>query len=120
MKEDLRKQHGNQGEEMAAAYLKDKGYAIVCRNYRCPVGEIDLVARDGEYWVFVEVRSRWAAGYSTPEQSITKAKKHKLWQLGAYYLQNEIGREVICRFDLIGISAHGKSPVINHIKGILS
>ena len=63
---------------MAADHLERRGYVIRQRNYRCPVGEMDIVAEDGDCLVFVEVRTRRGREYSTPEESITAAKQVKL------------------------------------------
>ena len=62
------------GEAAAARYLQHAGHSIVVRNYRCPYGEIDIVARDGPSLVFVEVRARSSDRFGTPEESITAAK----------------------------------------------
>lgn len=86
-----RKLLGRQGEEAAAHYLEKNSYQVLCRNYSCRLGEIDIVARERETIVFVEVRSRSSDDYGLPQESVTSRKKMKLRQLAWYYLKG--GRE---------------------------
>jgi putative endonuclease len=83
----VRKKLGQFGENLAADYLERRGYVIRQRNYRCPVGEMDIVAEDGACLVFVEVRTRRGREYGTPEESITAAKQVKLVEVAQTYLQ---------------------------------
>ncbi len=82
-----RKKLGQRGEELAAAYLEKRGYIVRERNWRCPAGEIDIVAEDGDCLVFVEVRTRRGREYGTPEESVTPAKQAKLVEVAQTYLQ---------------------------------
>jgi putative endonuclease len=84
---DKRKKLGRLGENLAADRLERQGYVIRQRNYRCPVGEMDIVAEDGDCLVFVEVRTRRGQEYGTPEESITAAKQVKLVEVAQTYLQ---------------------------------
>lgn len=84
---DARRKLGQLGENLAANYLERRGYVIRQRNYRCPVGELDIVAKDGDCLVFVEVRTRRGREYGTPEESITAAKQTKLVEVAQTYLQ---------------------------------
>jgi len=84
---DDRRGLGRRGEEMAADHLARKGYQIVARNWRCEVGELDLVAVDGDRLAFVEVRTRRGRAMGTPEESITPAKQARLVELAWAYLQ---------------------------------
>ena len=70
-----RRRLGQRGEQLAAERLAAMGYEIVERNYRCKAGEIDLVARQGGGWVFVEVRTRRGDRFGTPEESVTARKR---------------------------------------------
>ncbi|HQJ35005.1 MAG TPA: YraN family protein, partial [Rhodoglobus sp.] len=74
---------GRRGEEIAARYLASRGLAIVERNWRCPQGEIDLIARDGGELVFVEVKTRSSVAYGHPLESITPVKLARLRRLAA-------------------------------------
>lgn len=79
---------GRHGEELAAQLLAARGYEILERNWRCAAGELDLVARDGECLVFVEVRTRRGQQMGSPEESITLAKQTRLVTLAETYLQD--------------------------------
>jgi putative endonuclease len=83
----VRKKLGQLGENLAADHLERRGYVIRQRNYRCPVGEMDMVAEEGDCLVFVEVRTRRGREYGTPEESITAAKRAKLVEVVQTYLQ---------------------------------
>lgn len=98
-----RKALGAFGEKVAVAYLKKRGYQIVETNFRCREGEIDIIARDKDYLVFVEVRTRRGSGFGTPEESITAAKKEKLTSLAFVYLQTHRKSPSLWRFDVVAI-----------------
>lgn len=113
---------GKRGEEMASGYLREAGCGILAANYRCPWGEIDLVARDGEELAFVEVRTRRTAAFGTPRESITRRKADHLVAAAQHYLQNHApendGEDIPWRIDLVSIClTDGEgSPQIDHIK----
>jgi putative endonuclease len=81
---DRRQQIGRRGEELAARHLADQGYLILRRNWRCPAGEVDIVARQDETLVLVEVRARSGRDFGQPEESITPAKRARLIACGGY------------------------------------
>jgi putative endonuclease len=84
---DDRRRLGQRGEDLAARHLAARGYEIVTRNWRCEAGELDLVARDGDALVFVEVRTRRGEALGTPEESVTPAKQARLIVLAEAYVQ---------------------------------
>jgi putative endonuclease len=84
---DARRGLGALGEELAARRLSAAGYEIVTRNWRCQAGELDLVARQGECLVLVEVRTRRGKALGPPEESITAAKQARLITLAEAYVQ---------------------------------
>jgi len=98
-----RKLLGRQGEEAAAQYLEKNGYRILCRNYRCQLGEIDLIALDGDIIVFVEVRSRSGDLYGLAQESVTGRKQYKLRKLAWHYLKTNGKTGSACRFDVVAI-----------------
>jgi putative endonuclease len=106
------------GERAAREYLKKRGYKILETNFRCALGEIDIVARDGDYVVFVEVRTRRSLVFGTPEESINAAKKAKLIKLGQYYLQAHQDPSSPWRIDIVAIEMgqHGKITRIDLIQ----
>jgi len=77
---------GRRGEELAAQELQRRGYEIVERNWRCEVGEADIVARRGSVWAFVEVRTRRGEAFGTPEESITPKKQARMQAVAERYL----------------------------------
>lgn len=105
---------GREGEDVAASYLIQKGYRIVARNWRYGPKEIDIVARDGETMVFVEVKTRSTLAFELPQEAVTKKKMKNLVEAAdAYMLQYNI--ELEGRFDIVGV-LNGNSPkVIEHI-----
>lgn len=98
-----RQKLGGEGEALAAAYLVGRGYHILERNYRCPLGEIDIIAQERETLTFVEVKTRTPAseGYGPPQLAIHLRKRQQLIRVASYYLaQKRIsGRD--CRFDIV-------------------
>ena len=104
---------GSAAEAMAAAFLERKGLAIVARNYRCRLGEIDLVARDGNTTVFVEVRSRASSAFGGAAASITAAKRQRLLKAARHYLSRQRTMPP-CRFDALLIE--GDPPRIDWLR----
>jgi putative endonuclease len=102
-----RKGLGNRGEETAAAYLEQKGYAILERQYRTPVGEIDLIAREGKTLVFVEVKTRRSARYGQPSAAVGWEKQRRIIRGAMWYMMNrQRQREAPpCRFDVVEVYA---------------
>jgi putative endonuclease len=88
---------------MAAAYLRQQGYLILERNWRCPIGELDIVAREGEILTFIEVRARRGNRFGTPEESITPAKQARLVELAQTYLQEKGLTDQSWRIDVVAI-----------------
>jgi putative endonuclease len=101
---------GRKGEQLAASHLKRLGYRIICCNYRCPLGEIDIIARHRTVLVFVEVKSRRSEAYGSPKLAITPTKQHKLSQVAWHYLQKYNLTETRARFDVVTVSDLGGSP----------
>jgi putative endonuclease len=103
---------GLAGEALAADILRRSGYRILARNYRTKVGEIDIVARDGETLVFVEVKSRRDGGlYGHPKYAVNRAKQRKLSKAALWYLKEtgQLGRRA--RFDVVAIISRGVGDI---------
>jgi putative endonuclease len=94
---------GQAAEALAAAYLTGQGLDIVDRNFRCRFGEIDLIAREGEALVFVEVRMRRRGDFGGAAESITAAKRERLRKAAGVYLSGR-RRMPPCRFDAVLVS----------------
>jgi putative endonuclease len=103
---------GRRGEAVAAEKLAALGYEIVARNYRCGAGEIDLVARHHETWVFVEVRTRRSEKFGTPEESITRRKRAHLVASAQSYLQEKQLSEVAWRIDVVAVEFSGPGKLL--------
>lgn len=108
---------GRLGEDLAARYLQSQGYVILERNYRCQGGEVDLVAKEGSFLVFVEVRTRCSSRFGTPEESVTPWKKARLLFAAQSYVA-EKNWDGFWRIDLLAIevSPRGSIKRINLIK----
>jgi putative endonuclease len=100
--------NGQIAEELAARFLEDRGLTVLARNYRCRGGEVDLICREKQVLVFVEVRLRRNANYGGAAASITSGKQRRIILAAQHYLAAQPGREPDCRFDCIlldGLSA---------------
>jgi putative endonuclease len=98
-----RKKLGERGEDAAAAFLERMGLTIVERNWRCPAGEIDIVALDGETLVLCEVKTRRSASKGSPEAAVTPAKQRRYAKLASTYVQAAGIDPVSVRFDVIAL-----------------
>jgi putative endonuclease len=94
---------GRRGEVLAVAHLEAKGLEVVDRNWRCRQGEIDIVARDGAYFVFVEVKTRSSNAFGSPLQSITPEKLARLRRLAAAWCASHPGAHNWVRIDAVGV-----------------
>lgn len=106
---------GAAAEHLALRYLEACGLQLVTRNFRCRGGELDLIMRDGEQLVFVEVRSRRYSHFGTPAESVTRAKQQKLLRAAAFYLQRQ-ELDLPCRFDVVAILPSADEPHIEWIR----
>jgi putative endonuclease len=102
---------GKRGEDYAAQYLIDHGYALRARNWRCPVGEIDLVTEKDDRLIFVEVRTRRGDRLGTPEESITPAKCVKLIAAAQTYLAEHEQTDRDWRIDVVAIEIGSRGEV---------
>ncbi|MFO7570093.1 MAG: YraN family protein [Smithellaceae bacterium] len=107
---------GKEGEKIAAGYLKQIGYRITEVNYRCPIGEIDIVARDKDTLVFVEVKARKSGLMGYPEQAVGVKKQKKMSQLALWYLQEKKLSDANTRFDVVAVVLCPGAPDIRLIK----
>lgn len=114
---DPRKLFGQAGESAAEEYLRRKGYRIVARNLRSPVGELDLVVEDGRVLVFVEVKARRTDAFGGAIQAVHQRKQKKLIQLAAQYLARHHVKDRLCRFDVVLLQGTDAAvPQIEHIQ----
>lgn len=108
---------GQQSEDSACQYLQSRGMVLIKKNYRCYHGEIDLIMRDRDDIVFVEVRSRGRADYGNALESVTPAKIRKLIRTASHFLQMQQWlNKVNSRFDIIAIHPVAGSQQLDWIK----
>ena len=106
-----RRDVGILGEKLAKDFLKKKGYRITETNYRCPEGEIDIVAKHDDYLVFIEVRTKTSLEFGHPEESITPAKKERMKATAAYYQQTHPNLPQLWRIDVVVIELNQKGKL---------
>ena len=110
---------GRRGEAIAAQHLEASGLTVVDRNWRCPQGEIDLVARDGVETVFIEVKTRSSVAFGHPLEAITVAKLARLRRLAAAWCEAHPGQHDRIRIDAVAVIAPAVGPVeIEHLARI--
>lgn len=111
---------GAMGEILAARFLREKGYTICSSNFRCRLGEIDIIASDKKYLVFVEVKTRREDSRYLPREAVTITKQRKLLQTAAMYL-SRFPTDLQPRFDVIEVVTTADDSMsvveINHIIG---
>jgi putative endonuclease len=107
---------GRQGESLAEKHLRNQGYEVVCRNYRTRFGEIDMIARDRDTIVFVEVKARSSAAYGGAKAAITPQKRRKMSMLALYYLKTTRQTSMRARFDVVTIRTDSGKPEVDVIK----
>jgi putative endonuclease len=98
-----RRDTGILGEKLARDFLRKRGYRILEANYRCPRGEVDLVAEHKDFLVFVEVRTKRSRDFGTPEESITPAKMERLITVAAHYRQTHHDLPSLWRIDVVAV-----------------
>ena len=111
-----RRHTGETGEALAVRSLKKNGYKIIEQNYRCKLGEIDIIARDGRVLTFIEVKARRTSDFGGPKWAVTPQKQRKLSMLALKYLKEteQMGKKA--RFDVVAIRLLPGDPDIEIIK----
>ena len=107
---------GKEGEKIAAAFLKKNGYRIIEINFRCPIGEIDIVAKEKNDLVFVEVKTRKSMELGYPEQAVGIRKQKKMSQLALWYLQKRKIADTNARFDVVAVTLIPENNEVKLIK----
>jgi putative endonuclease len=93
---------GDRGERQAVRFLKEQGYIIIKRNYKCPPGEVDIIARDGETLVFVEVKTRSGTGFGLPQEAVDRRKQKRLVNIAYHYI-GRFAEPPPVRFDIVAV-----------------
>lgn len=123
MADNRKSRVGHRGEDLAVAELERRGMRVLARNWRCRLGEIDIIAVEGEGTrqtiVFCEVKCRSGLGFGDPLEAITYSKLRRLRQLSAEWLAEHGPPAAGIRLDAIGVLLRsGAEPVVNHVRGI--
>ena len=110
---------GKFGEEVAVRYLIQKDYKIIERNFRCKQGEIDIIAKDKNKLVFVEVKTRSNLNYGTPAESVNRIKLNHILKTANVYLKLKNIKNIFIRFDVVEVYVLKNRCRVNQIKQIL-
>ena len=109
---------GNLGENLAADYLKEKGFEIVARNYRFKRCEIDLIARRDNWTIFVEVKTRSSLSYGQPEEFVSSQQTQRIFEAAEEYIYSTNWHGHI-RFDIVSIKL-GRIPEVTHFEDAIN
>ncbi len=116
-KGDLNKGVGDRGEELAASFLEKHGLQVVERNFRCKGGEVDIVAREGNTTVFVEVKTRRTLAYGVPQLALTPFKQRQVSKAALTWLLKHRSPDAPARFDVVAILLESEFTYsIEHIR----
>lgn len=111
---------GGEYEDRAAGYLESIGYKIIKKNYFCKAGEIDIVAKDGEYLSFIEVKYRANAASGFPEEAVDMKKAGRITRSALFYMNSEnIPDNTPCRFDVVAILGDEISVIKNAFEAVM-
>ncbi len=95
---------GKLGERHAARYLRKQGFVILTRNYRTPLGEIDIIAKEQDILAFVEVKTRSNGAYGLPQEAVDDRKQRQLIRVARLFLKECGDLEPLCRFDVVAVT----------------
>lgn len=110
---------GTQREQDAAEFLRRQGYVLLEKNFRCKIGEIDLIAKDGAYLCFIEVKYRATSTKGFPSEAITPTKIHRITRTAQFYmLLHQLPQDTPCRFDAVVILGEELTLIKNAFGGI--
>jgi putative endonuclease len=111
-----RQRLGKIGEQAVAKFLKKYGYKILAQNYRCKLGEIDIIAKDGQVLVFIEVKTRSGTSYGSPAAAVTIRKQRQISKAAQCYLAEHSLFESPARFDVVSVLCdHNNNHHFDHI-----
>ena len=111
-----KKELGKKGEDLALRFLKKNGYRIFERNYVCKMGEVDIIAKEKDTLVFIEVKTRTSTAFGPPQLAVNSAKQMQLSKVALYFLKEKGIEDVKARFDVVAILLGPKGPEIELIR----
>lgn len=109
---------GRRGEATARAYLTRRGLRIIAENFACSAGEVDLIGREGDRFVFIEVKTRTSAAFGPPHLAVHRQKQRQIVRAAQWYLAEHRIPDVACRFDVVAVTfpEGGGAPSIEWIR----
>ena len=107
---------GKLGEDLAFEKIKRLGYKKIIRNYRCPLGEVDLIARDGETLVFIEIKTRKGTSTGRAKEAVDARKRRQLSKVALAYMKSNKCVETRARFDVVAVGFEGNRAKIEVVK----
>ena len=110
---------GRIGEDIATRYLEQIGYEIIQRNFECKIGEIDIIAKDKEEIVFVEVKTRASALYGQPKDAVDRTKKKHIYKSAEFYIYISHLENYPVRIDVVEVYKKQGKFLVNHIKNAI-
>jgi putative endonuclease len=113
---NLKQIFGKQGEALAVKHLKQQGYEIICVNYKTRLGEIDIIARDKDTIVFIEVKSRSSSTYGSAKEAVTPDKQKRISKNALYYLKTTSQMSARARFDVVAVHTSNETCTVEIIK----
>jgi putative endonuclease len=114
---DTSKALGFRGEDLAVKYLKKKGFKVIERNYRCQCGEIDLIAREKNTLVFIEIKARSSSDFGLPQEAVGRFKQRKMIEAARTFMaERHVTEDIPARFDVVAIRLTPSGPDIELIK----
>ena len=111
-----RHETGKIGEDISVKYLEQIGYTIIERNFECKQGEIDIIAKDKNEYVFIEVKTRSSASYGKPKEAVDTTKKKHIYRSAEYYVYSKYLENEPIRIDVIEVYKKKEKYILNHIK----
>ena len=110
---------GRYGEDVAARHLITDGFVVLERNWRCDLGELDIVARDGDVLVVCEVKTRRSVRHGSPFEAVTQRKLHRIERLGLRWMRERGIRPAAMRVDVVSVLRPASGPtVVEHVRGL--
>ena len=106
---------GARGEEIAVRYLRERRFKIIERNFTTPLGEIDIIARNGRTLAFVEVKTRSSPAFGSPAEAVGSRKQHQIIKAANWFLASGRGRGLQPRFDVIAVLVRAGQVDVEHI-----
>ena len=107
---------GRLGEDLALQKIRKLGYRCLVRNYRCSLGEVDLIARDGDTLVFIEIKTRRGRSLEFAKEAVSRKKRRQLSKVALSYIRDHDCADVKSRFDVVAISLQGNRREIEVVK----